>query len=81
MSAALLAFNIGSSWSRTLKLKHRLKAAENSVLRKAFGPKMDEVTGRGEDNIIDIDIFMNCSWVDTRWQYTFTHKQYTEHHN
>jgi hypothetical protein len=19
--------------------------------------------------------------VDTRWQYTFTHKQYTEHHN
>jgi hypothetical protein len=22
------------------------------------------------------DIFINCSWVDTRWQYTFTHKQY-----
>jgi hypothetical protein len=30
---------------------------------------------------IDIDIFVNCSWVDTRWQYTFTHKQYTEQHN
>jgi hypothetical protein len=29
---------------------------------------------------IDIDIFVNCSWVDTRWQYTFTHKQYIEHH-
>jgi hypothetical protein len=23
-------------------------------------------------------IFINCSWVVTRWQYTFTHKQYTE---
>jgi hypothetical protein len=30
---------------------------------------------------IDIDIFVNCNWVDTRWQYTFTHKQYTELHN
>jgi len=23
-------------------------------------------------------MFINCSWVVTRWQYTFTHKQYTE---
>jgi hypothetical protein len=30
---------------------------------------------------IDIDIFVNCNWVDTRWQYTFTHKQYIERHN
>jgi hypothetical protein len=30
--------------------------------------------------IIDIDIFVNCSWVVTRWQYTFTHKQYIEQH-
>jgi hypothetical protein len=30
---------------------------------------------------IDIDIFVNSNWVDTRWQYTFTHKQYREHHN
>jgi hypothetical protein len=30
---------------------------------------------------IDIYIFVNCSWVGTRWQYTFTPKQYTEHHN
>jgi len=22
------------------------------------------------------DIFINCSWVVTRWQYTFTHKRY-----
>jgi len=24
------------------------------------------------------DIFVNCIWVVTRWQYTFTHKQYIE---
>jgi hypothetical protein len=29
---------------------------------------------------IDIDIFINCNWVVTRWQYTFTHKQYVEQH-
>jgi len=26
------------------------------------------------------DIFITCNWVDTRWQYTFTHKQYIEQH-
>jgi len=30
--------------------------------------------------IIDIDIFINCNWVVTRWQYTFAHKQYIEQH-
>jgi len=29
----------------------------------------------------DFDIFINCNWVVTRWQYTFTHKQYIEQHN
>ena len=24
------------------------------------------------------DLFINCNWVVTRWQYTFTHKQYIE---
>jgi len=28
--------------------------------------------------IILLHIFINCHWVVTRWQYTFTHKQYTE---
>jgi len=23
----------------------------------------------------------NCNWIDNWWQYTFTHKQYTEQHN
>jgi hypothetical protein len=45
-------------------------------------PYIAEVKERVEVYIdIDIDIFVNCSWVDTRWQYTFTHKQYIEHHN
>jgi hypothetical protein len=26
------------------------------------------------------DIFINCNWFVTRWQYTFTHKQYIEQH-
>jgi hypothetical protein len=26
------------------------------------------------------NIFINCNWVVTPWQYTFTHKQYTEQH-
>jgi hypothetical protein len=27
------------------------------------------------------DIFINCNWVVTRWQYTFAHKHYIEQHN
>jgi hypothetical protein len=27
-----------------------------------------------------LDILINCNWVVTRWQYSFTHKQYTEQH-
>jgi hypothetical protein len=27
-----------------------------------------------------IDVFVNCNLVVTRWQYTFTHKQYIEQH-
>jgi len=30
--------------------------------------------------IFALDIFINCNWVVTRWQYTFTHKQYIEQH-
>jgi hypothetical protein len=32
------------------------------------------------DMIYDMIYFINCSRVVTRWQYTFTHKQYTEQH-
>jgi hypothetical protein len=33
------------TWSLTLREEHRLRKFENRVLRRIFGPKMDEVTG------------------------------------
>jgi hypothetical protein len=32
-------------WSLTLREEHRLRVFENTVLRRIFGPKRDEVTG------------------------------------
>jgi hypothetical protein len=34
------------TWSRTLRDEHRLRVFENRVLRRIFGPKRDEVTGK-----------------------------------
>jgi hypothetical protein len=34
------------TWSLTSKDGHRLRVFENRVLRRIFGPKRDEVTGR-----------------------------------
>jgi hypothetical protein len=34
------------TWSLTLREEHRLRVFENRVLRRIFGPKRDEVTGR-----------------------------------
>jgi hypothetical protein len=36
---------IGETWSLTLREERRLRVFENSVLRRVFGPKRDEVTG------------------------------------
>jgi hypothetical protein len=33
------------TWSLTLREEHRLRAFENKVLRRIFGPKRDEVAG------------------------------------
>jgi hypothetical protein len=33
------------TWSLTLREEHRWRVFENRVLRRMFGPKMDEVTG------------------------------------
>ena len=33
------------TWSLTLRVERRLRAFENRVLRRVFGPKRDEVTG------------------------------------
>jgi hypothetical protein len=34
------------TWSLTLREEHRLWVFENRVLRRIFGPKLDEVTGK-----------------------------------
>jgi hypothetical protein len=34
------------TWSLTLREEHRLWVFENRVLRRIFGPKKDEVTGK-----------------------------------
>jgi hypothetical protein len=33
------------NWSLTLSEEHKLRVIENSLLRRMFGPKRDEVTG------------------------------------
>jgi hypothetical protein len=33
------------TWSLTLREEHKLRVSENTVLRRIFGPKRDEVTG------------------------------------
>jgi hypothetical protein len=40
-------------WARyfSSREERRLKVFENRVLRRVFGPKMDEVTGNGENYI------------------------------
>jgi hypothetical protein len=39
------------SWFLTLGEERRLRVFENRVLKIIFGPKWDEVTGKGEDYI------------------------------
>jgi hypothetical protein len=34
------------TWSLTLREEHRLRVFDNRVLRRIFGPKRDEVTGK-----------------------------------
>jgi hypothetical protein len=33
------------TWSLTLREEHRLRAFENRMLRRIFGPKRDDITG------------------------------------
>jgi hypothetical protein len=40
------------TWSLTLREEHRLRVFENWVLRRVFGPKRDETTGKGESYIM-----------------------------
>jgi hypothetical protein len=34
------------TWSLTVREEHKLRVFENRVLRRMFGPKRDEVTGK-----------------------------------
>jgi transcriptional regulator with GAF, ATPase, and Fis domain len=43
---------------------------KNKDKQKSSSARRQRKTG------IDIDIFVNCNWVDTRWQYTFTRNTY-----
>ena len=40
------------TWSLKLREERRLRVFENTVLRRVFGPKRDEVTGNGENYIM-----------------------------
>jgi len=42
------------TWLLTLREERRLRVFENSVLRRVFGPKRDEVTENGENYIMRI---------------------------
>jgi hypothetical protein len=42
-----LVLYVYETWSLTLREECRLRVFENSVLRRIFGPKRDEVTGEG----------------------------------
>jgi hypothetical protein len=39
------------TWSVTLRQAHRLRVFENRVLRRIFGPKRGEVTGKWKKGI------------------------------
>jgi hypothetical protein len=40
------------TWSLTLRAEQRLRVFENTLLRRIFGPKRDEVTGSGKGYIM-----------------------------
>jgi hypothetical protein len=40
------------TWSLTSREERGLRVFENRVLRRIFGPKMDEVTGSGKNYIV-----------------------------
>jgi len=40
------------TWSLTLREERKLRVFENTMFRRVFGPKRDEITGNGEDYIM-----------------------------
>jgi hypothetical protein len=57
---ALCVYEYGcETWSLTLREEHRMRAFENRVLRRMFGPKRDEVTREWKNCITRC--FMICT--------------------
>jgi len=55
------------TWSLTLREERRLRVSENRVLRRVFGPKRDEVIGKGENYIMKSSVICTpyrilCGW-------------------
>jgi len=48
------------TWSLTLREERRLRAFENRALRRIFGPKRDEVTGKWR-KLYNEELYMYCS--------------------
>jgi hypothetical protein len=52
------------TWSVTIREEHRLRVFDNRVLRKIFGAKRDEVTGKWkEDEVYYLYASQNAIWV------------------
>jgi hypothetical protein len=55
------------TWSLTVREKRTLRVSENSVLRRIFGPKRDEVTGEWRklhpEEINDLYSSPNIVWL------------------
>jgi predicted RNase H-like nuclease len=63
----------------SLQIRNWMAGATNlEGWRKEIGVAVDRKLLKRHDDVIDV--FINCSSVVTRWQYTFTHTQYIEQH-
>jgi hypothetical protein len=55
------------TWSLKLREEHRLRVFENRVLRRIFGPKRDEVTGKWrrlhKEELNDLYSSPNIIWI------------------
>ena len=79
-------FVIAKKWYSLYDLHYTYNAAQNMVAELIINLRGCEskIYFTRHDRfiiIIIIIIFINCNWVVTRWQYTFTHKNNIEQHN
>jgi hypothetical protein len=62
--------------NNTIGNQNRDLPACSAVPQPTAPPRAQDYNNNNNNN----NIFINSNWVVTRWQYTFTHKQYTEQH-